>query len=159
MRTARHFARLALLPAACLLASCGSEKPKEQFFARNHKFYDPTERLPEARESLDQIDDKRRIAIVLRRVVDDTHGLKAKYPDEKLRILLEVIAGDSGVDPQKIDLGAPLTGPPTSFKQVDMVELVVTVERIFGVEIPAEKFQDGRATLAVKDLLSLVQAR
>ena len=105
------------------------------------------------------IPDAERQTIVLNRVEQDIHGLASKYPDRDLRVLLEIIAGDSGVHPARIDVDNGLRNPPFSFDDLDVVELVMTIEDMFGVTISDEEFDRDLADPTANQLLRIVGDR
>lgn len=158
MRTMIRLLSIAILFCmVCALSSCEKPAPSSRLIASNHPLYDPDVALPEAVRISDRLKHDARVAIVLRRVVEDTHKLKPKYADERVRILLEIVAGDSGIDPRKLDIRAPLKDPPTRYDSPARIETIMKAEVILEVEISEGEFGPGARNLSVQGLIDLLE--
>jgi acyl carrier protein len=52
------------------------------------------------------------------------------------RVVRSVIAERFSVNPASIDMNAPLSDPPCKANELDVVELIMTLEEHLGVDIP-----------------------
>lgn len=77
---------------------------------------------------------------------------------QRIKSLIVRALGLEGVDPASIEDGAPLFGAGLGLDSVDALELVVALEKEFGIKIQGH--QVGREAFASVDALAaLVQSR
>jgi len=105
----------------------------------------------------EDLSNEARKAIVVKRVDEDVHGLAATYPDRDLRMVLELIAANSGVHPKKIPLDVALVKDPVAFDMIDMADMTMSLQEILGVRIPDDEIDDKADSLTPRDLLGMVQ--
>ena len=80
-----------------------------------------------------------------------------------LPVIRDIVAKILSIEPNAVDVNAPLSRQKIAADELDVVEIVMGVEEAFGVEIKDEEIADGKGEisvdLSVKKLAEIVSMK